>query len=342
MHQPNSFVNTYLGYQMWDYETDGELLWPAEQRYPDRSTRRRRCNLANFEPMHDEPRPQSRGSGGARPVDRQRTSSPRSAASTPRPRRPPSPTITATAGSSAPSTSRTARATCSTRTARSSTRTIPKKFDKAVHLKDIHLEKGMHCVDCHFQQDVHGERQDLRRVSRRGRDRLRRLPRHHQHGARTVTTSGPAAPSGGTNLLDRPHALGRAPLRVDRRRADPALDAEGRARVGGAAGARHHRPALAALQREGAPREDHADRRQDLGRRRRRRPTASRTATTRWPAITCHTSWVTSCFGCHLPQQANWKKDMKHFEGGETRNWTSYNPAGDPPRHLHARPCTAR
>jgi hypothetical protein len=41
---------------------------------------------------------------------------------------------------------------------------------------------------------------------------------------------------------------------------------------------------------------------------------------------TCHTSWVTSCFGCHLPQQANWKKYSQHFEGGETRNWTSYNP----------------
>ncbi|HEX8069760.1 MAG TPA: hypothetical protein VF546_07410 [Pyrinomonadaceae bacterium] len=27
---------------------------------------------------------------------------------------------------------------------------------KAVHLKDIHLEKGMHCVDCHFRQDSHG------------------------------------------------------------------------------------------------------------------------------------------------------------------------------------------
>jgi hypothetical protein len=25
-----------------------------------------------------------------------------------------------------------------------------------VHLMDIHLEKGMHCVDCHFVQDVHG------------------------------------------------------------------------------------------------------------------------------------------------------------------------------------------
>jgi hypothetical protein len=35
---------------------------------------------------------------------------------------------------------------------------------------------------------------------------------------------------------------------------------------------------------------------------------------------------VTSCFGCHLPQQANWKKYMQHFEGGESRNWTSYNP----------------
>ncbi|HSR50576.1 MAG TPA: hypothetical protein VLV83_07080, partial [Acidobacteriota bacterium] len=33
----------------------------------------------------------------------------------------------------------------------------PERFDKAVHLKDIHLEKGMHCVDCHFEQDVHGD-----------------------------------------------------------------------------------------------------------------------------------------------------------------------------------------
>src|SRR5204863_8009001 len=32
----------------------------------------------------------------------------------------------------------------------------PKRFQKAVHLQDIHAEKGMHCVDCHFEQDVHG------------------------------------------------------------------------------------------------------------------------------------------------------------------------------------------
>ena len=33
----------------------------------------------------------------------------------------------------------------------------PERFKKAVHLKDIHLERGMHCIDCHFEQDVHGD-----------------------------------------------------------------------------------------------------------------------------------------------------------------------------------------
>ena len=32
MHQPNSFLNTYYGYQMWSYETDGEHMWPEQQR----------------------------------------------------------------------------------------------------------------------------------------------------------------------------------------------------------------------------------------------------------------------------------------------------------------------
>src|SRR6185503_10848017 len=32
MHQPNSFVNTYYGMQMWDYESDGEEMYPREQR----------------------------------------------------------------------------------------------------------------------------------------------------------------------------------------------------------------------------------------------------------------------------------------------------------------------
>ena len=41
---------------------------------------------------------------------------------------------------------------------------------------------------------------------------------------------------------------------------------------------------------------------------------------------TCHVSWTTSCAGCHLPIQANWKTERLHYEGGETRNYASYNP----------------
>ena len=40
---------------------------------------------------------------------------------------------------------------------------------------------------------------------------------------------------------------------------------------------------------------------------------------------TCHTSWVTSCFGCHLPMAANRKKPNLHSEGTDSRNWTQYN-----------------
>ncbi|MBH1992935.1 MAG: hypothetical protein I8H86_08605, partial [Sphingomonadaceae bacterium] len=34
MHQPNIFLNSYLGYTMWDYESDAALMWPEKQKYP--------------------------------------------------------------------------------------------------------------------------------------------------------------------------------------------------------------------------------------------------------------------------------------------------------------------
>jgi len=34
MHQPNMFVNSFLGYTMWDYESDAPRMWPQEQRFP--------------------------------------------------------------------------------------------------------------------------------------------------------------------------------------------------------------------------------------------------------------------------------------------------------------------
>jgi hypothetical protein len=42
MHQPNMFVNSYLGYTMWDYEADAPHMWPesSSTRPPRRSARR--------------------------------------------------------------------------------------------------------------------------------------------------------------------------------------------------------------------------------------------------------------------------------------------------------------
>ncbi|HRC87070.1 MAG TPA: hypothetical protein PK413_15795, partial [Thermoanaerobaculia bacterium] len=46
----------------------------------------------------------------------------------------------------------------------------------------------------------------------------------------------------------------------------------------------------------------------------------------RMTCYSCHSSWITSCFGCHLPQQANVKSKMLRYEGATTRNYASYNP----------------
>ena len=41
MHQPNMFLNSYLGYTMWDYESDAPAMWPEEQLYPTMEEQRK-------------------------------------------------------------------------------------------------------------------------------------------------------------------------------------------------------------------------------------------------------------------------------------------------------------
>jgi hypothetical protein len=48
-------------------------------------------------------------------------------------------------------------------------------------------------------------------------------------------------------------------------------------------------------------------------------------ANSKMTCYACHSSWTTSCFGCHLPMIANKKLPMLHNEGLTTRNYTSYN-----------------
>ncbi len=60
--------------------------------------------------------------------------------------------------------------------------------------------------------------------------------------------------------------------------------------------------------------------------RRMRAASSWRTITRRWIARVCHTSWATSCFGCHMPMKANERVITNKFEGTVSRNFTTYNP----------------
>jgi hypothetical protein len=75
----------------------------------------------------------------------------------------------------------------------------PQKFDKAVKLSDIHLDKGMHCVDCHFEQDNHGSGHLYGEP--RAAVEIDCADCHGTARARAaLKTSNTAAPDGGTDL----------------------------------------------------------------------------------------------------------------------------------------------
>jgi hypothetical protein len=199
----------------------------------------------------------------------------------------------------------------------------PDRFKKAVHLRDIHLEKGMHCVDCHFAQDNHGNGK-LYGETRNAVE----IDCTDCHGTifrpTTLRTSGPAAPPGGTSLarLRTPWGQRRFEWRGERlyqrSMVTPGLEWEVvQVRDTITPGSPHYneRSRLAkTLRRDGTRWGDVPADENELAH-----------ANSRMTCFTCHTSWVTSCFGCHLPMRANEKKPMLHNEGEVLRNWTSYN-----------------
>ena len=174
MHQPNIFLNSYLGYTMWDYESDarrcGRGRRTASRRTPEES--------ASAQPIRPPRSPRS-----ARPQSRRRarragcgaTSTSCATSTTGQPARrrtPSSPTITAMAGTSAAIFKRDREGNLLDADGKVIPPDDPEKFrrdrrgpvrrraginpGKAVHMMDIHAEKGMQCADCHFSQDSHG------------------------------------------------------------------------------------------------------------------------------------------------------------------------------------------
>jgi len=346
MHQPNIFLNTYLGYTMWDYESDAPLMWPEKQKYPtikethailDRNpeaaaVRGKWGDVDFLRHVFDDVNPKAKdtqfadyhGHGwnfrGIFKRDRNGN-------------------LLDADGN---------MATYGTDKAHIIANDDPEKFrkagtpefpdvgtqkGKAVHMMDIHAEKGLQCADCHFSQDSHGNGFLYGEVAN-----AIEIGCKDCHGTAdalpTLLTSGPAARPQGNNLallrnMDGQRrfewvtgADGRRKL-LQRSIIDPKLVWEvslvkdavdptsshfnikaARAKLMSKTGAEDGKFAFGT----GVPLSDRAHPEGEMA------------------CFTCHLSWSTSCGGCHLPIEANFKTKVQHFEGEETRNFATYNP----------------
>ena len=312
MHQPNIFVNSYYGYIMWDYESDAPFMWPEKQKYPTAAEARKILernpeeaairgkwgdpeflkDVSTLNPkLKDTQFADYHGHGwNFRAIFK-----------------------------------RDRKGTLLDKDGKAVDDNDPQKFKKAVHLSSIHMDLGFQCVDCHFSQDMHGNGHIYGEVAAAVEIDCRDC-----HGTAkdypTLFTSGPAARPGGMDLklLRTQDGRKRFEWREDRlfqrSAVNPDLEWEmtlvkdtvtpgnphynekaARAKLmhGGKAGQEG---------KWGAGSDDFAH------------------SDDKMTCFTCHLSWTTSCAGCHLPIQANWKTERKHYEGGESRNYATYNP----------------
>jgi len=197
----------------------------------------------------------------------------------------------------------------------------PEKFGKAVHLEDIHLEKGMHCVDCHFAQDAHGNGKLYGET--RNAIEIDCVDCHGQVNARaSLKTSGPAAPTGGTNLqtLRTPWGERQFYWRDDRLFQRSMVEKGKEWQIvqvldsitPGNPDYNEKARFAKTIQTDGVTWGGHD-------------PSLFAHPNSRMTCYSCHSAWVPTCFGCHLRMTANQRMPMLHNEGLTTRNYTSYN-----------------
>ncbi len=200
-----------------------------------------------------------------------------------------------------------------------------------VHLKDIHLEKGMHCVDCHFAQDNHGD--------------------GNLYGETRNATMVECVDCHGT--LDRPAPMleffkkkddkllsrvfsGKAASSSDSRATRKVLDNhfeddEGKLIQTSAIDSKVKWTVKQAVSGESTSKAaTYAHTVRKDGKtwgvlRANETEVAFAHSSNVMSCYACHTSWNTSCSGCHLPMRANQAKPMLHNEGLLTRNYTNYN-----------------
>lgn len=322
MHQGNLFVNPYLGYTWWDQESDAEHMYPKKQknptdkemaeslrRNPEAAAARGLWGDVNFLEKSAELNPKLKDTQFAdyhghgwmfRAVfkkDREGN-------------------LLTLEGDKIDHADKD-------------------KFKKAVHLKDIHLALGMQCVDCHFLNDAHGN--GLLYVEPRAATAIMCIDCHGTVSERTtLLTSG----KGGT--LSKEGKVERIDLRESNTPFGPRFSwsADGKTLI--------QQSSMDPNLKWTVPQTlDTVDPKSaDYNIMSAYAKTLKRDGKT-WGAVpdspeacakklahseadmdcqTCHTSWATSCFGCHIPMEANYKMAANKFEGTSSRNYSSYNP----------------
>ena len=321
MHQPNMFLNTYLGYTMWDYEADAPSMWPQKQKYP--------TSEEEYTSLQHNPE-EAAIRGKWTDIDFLKRVSDLN------------PNLKTTQFADYHGHGWNFRAVFKRnrkgelldKDDKVVSFDDPKKFKKAVHLRDIHVDFGLQCIDCHFSQDTHGDGNIYGEVAQ-----AVEIGCEDCHGTikqkATLKTSGPAAQNGGRDLSLKRTPWGKRQFiwkgndLIQRSLVTEGLEWKVKqVRDSVDPASKHYNPRSAkaklvtklekgsttyGLAKVGeldtqATQENLAHPNDDMS------------------CFACHSSWTTACGGCHLPIKANKKSTTNHYEGKKTRNWASYNP----------------
>jgi hypothetical protein len=314
VHNGNGFLNTYLGYMWWDEETDGEYLYPKKQAYPSQ----KEIDVAGrFNPEEAASRGFWKDKKFLETVSDL------------------NPKLTKAQYSDYHGHgwmfNKVYKRDHKGNFLDAQNHIIPfddpKKWDKAIHLKDIHLEKGMHCVDCHFSQDVHGTGKvfgDRRAaIEITCQDCHGSVKQRSNPLAEDKLTTGP---NGGNKLSAyNTTAFGdRWAVRDGKLFQHSAVDEDKEWEVPqvidtitpGNSWFNEKSRLAKTIQKDG----------KTWG-----NPQASDAqlahSDSRFACVSCHSSWTTNCFGCHLAARVNTKKPMLHNEKApDTQVYAAYNP----------------
>lgn len=310
MHQGNLFVNPYLGYTWWDQESDGEHMYPKKQKNP---TDAEMVNAVRKNPE----------AAAARGLWGDLDFLEKVAELNPKLKHTQFADYHGHGWIFRAIFKKDRKGNMLDENDKVVDPEDPHKFSKGVHLKDIHLAKGMHCVDCHFETDVHGNGNLY--VEPRAATTIECIDCHGSVSQRpTLITSGNA---GKIDLNHSTTAWG------------PRFVREGKKL--------YQRSSLSPDVRWEVPQTaDVVDPQSERYNAKAAFAKTLRLDGKNWGSVpepkscpdqlahdnskitcqVCHTSWATSCFGCHLPMKANQKVALNKFEGMTTRNYTSYNP----------------